>query len=153
MKARIVLSVIGEFIEEHNISQHGSDSVGFYDRSPPFDYYGFSSRVHRRAIRSSQGLFVTWQIILVLLYRGIYIVFTGFLVSKLAPHRPMMHALILACIGVVLTLLATTDPEIARKAPLWFPYTLAAITLPCTWLGVKIVLSWNVGVERQEKSG
>lgn len=90
-----------------------------------------------------KGLFITWQIILVLAYRGIYTVFTGALVAKLAPNKPLQHALFLAGIGVVLTVLATLDPEFASKAPLWFPYTLAAITIPCTWLGVRIALSWN----------
>lgn len=91
----------------------------------------------------SKGLFDTAAIIWVLAYRGIYTVFTGFLIARLAPAMPMLHALILGIIGASITILAINDPDFADKAPLWFGYTLAAITIPCLWLGVNIQRSWS----------
>ena len=90
-----------------------------------------------------KGLFDTWAIILVLVYRGIYTIFAGFIIARLAPSKPILHAIILGAIGIIITVLAINDPSVADKAPLWFGYTMAAITIPCLWLGVNIQLSWN----------
>jgi len=90
-----------------------------------------------------KGLFDTRTIILVLAYRGIYTIFAGFIIAKLAPSKTILHAIILGAIGIIITILATTDPSFVDKAPLWFGYTMAAITVPCLWLGVNIQLSWN----------
>jgi hypothetical protein len=91
----------------------------------------------------SEGLFETWAIVLVLFYRGVYTIFTGFLIARLAPSKPVVHALILGLIGIVITILATNSPAIAAKSPMWFGYTLAVITIPCMLLGVKIRENWN----------
>lgn len=90
-----------------------------------------------------KGLFETWAILLSLSYRVIYTIVAGIIIARLAPGKPMMHALILGIIGVTITLLAVTNPEFAQKSKLWFGYTLAAITIPSLWLGVKINLNWN----------
>ena len=90
-----------------------------------------------------KGLFETWAILLCLFYRGVYTVLAGFIISRLAPGKPMLHALILGVMGVALTLLAVSNSEFAQKSKLWFGYTLAAMTIPCLWLGVKIQQSWN----------
>jgi hypothetical protein len=90
-----------------------------------------------------KGLFETWAILLVLFYRGVYTIGAGFLVAKLAPNKPTLHAIILGTIGAAIALIAASSPSFAEKAPLWFAYTLAAITIPCIWLGVKIEQNWN----------
>lgn len=89
------------------------------------------------------GLFSTGAIGLVLFYRGVYTVFAGFIVAKLAPNKAMLHAMILGLIGTTITVVATNSPSLADKAPLWYGYTLAGITIPCLWLGVKIKQSWE----------
>lgn len=86
----------------------------------------------------SKGLFETWAIILVLFYRGMYTVFAGFIAARFAPMRPMLHAIILGIFGTAITVIAVSSPSFAEKGPLWFGYTLAAITIPCLWLGVNI---------------
>lgn len=93
----------------------------------------------------SKGLFDTSAIILVLSYRAMYTILAGFLVAKLAPGKPMLHAVLLGIIGTTITLLAVSSPSFADKAPLWFGYSLAAITIPCMWLGARIQRSWNKG--------
>ena len=94
----------------------------------------------------SKGLFETWAIILVLFYRGVYTVFAGFITARFAPVRPMLHAIILGIIGITITVVAVSSPSFAEKAPLWFGYTLAAITIPCLWLGVKIQRTSTQGI-------
>jgi hypothetical protein len=88
-----------------------------------------------------EGLFVTWMIVLVLSYRCVYTIASGFIVARLAPGRPMLHAMILGAVGVVLTILGSSAN--ADRAPLWFGFTLAALTLPSLWLGVRIAESWK----------
>jgi len=90
-----------------------------------------------------KGLFVKWAILLVLFYRGVFTIFGGFIVAKLAPNKPMLHAIILGTIGTLITVIATVSPSLSNKAPLWYGLTLAAITIPCLWLGVRIKRSWN----------
>lgn len=91
----------------------------------------------------SKGLFETWAIILVLFYRGVYTIFTGYLIARLSHAKPMLHATILGLIGTGITIAASSNPSFAEKAPLWFGYTLAAITVPCLLLGVKIQQNWE----------
>lgn len=91
-----------------------------------------------------KGLFETWTILLVLSYRAIYTVFTGFIITGFAQNKAMLHALILGIIGTAITLLAVSNPEFVQKSKLWFGFTLAAITIPCLWLGVKIQESWKI---------
>ena len=85
-----------------------------------------------------KGLFETWSIVLVLFYSGVYTIFTGFLLAKLFPERAMLHAFIIGIIGVVITVAATVSPGFAEKSPQWFGFTLAAITIPCLVLEVRI---------------
>jgi uncharacterized membrane protein YeaQ/YmgE (transglycosylase-associated protein family) len=89
-----------------------------------------------------RGLFETWAILLCLFYRAVYGVLAGFIIANLAPNKPVLHALILGVIGVIITLLSVSNPEFAQKSTLWFGYTLAVITIPCLWLGVKIQQSY-----------
>ncbi len=89
----------------------------------------------------AQGLHDRGLILLVLFYRSVYAVLSGYLLARLSPSKPMVHAVVLGVAAVILTLLATTDPQLREKAPLWYTYTLAALTLPTLWLGVKIRIS------------
>ncbi|MEO6869357.1 MAG: hypothetical protein ABI168_06920 [Ginsengibacter sp.] len=90
-----------------------------------------------------QGLFEPWLIVVVLIYRGFYTILAGYIVAKLAPGKPMMHALILGIIGTVITIIGTNSASFSDKSPLWFGYTLALLTIPCLLLGVKIQENWK----------
>jgi hypothetical protein len=67
-----------------------------------------------------KGLFETWAILLVLFYRGVYTILAGFIVGKLSPVKPLLHAVILGIVGTIITILATSSPSFADKAPLRF---------------------------------
>ena len=75
-------------------------------------------------------------------YRAVYSVLGSYLTARLAPQRPMQHALILGVIGVVLSAagaIGTWDkgPEFGPK---WYPLTLVALSLPLSWAGGKLRL-------------
>ena len=61
----------------------------------------------------------------------------GYIVARLAPDRPVQHALVLGAIGLVLSTAGVVGtwnkgPEFGPK---WYPLTLVAIALPCALLG------------------
>jgi hypothetical protein len=83
----------------------------------------------------SDGLFL-----LATAYRIVYTVLGSYVAARLAPDRPMQHALILGVVGLVVSIagaVATwnTEPPIG---PHWYALTIAAISIPCAWFGGKI---------------
>lgn len=77
-----------------------------------------------------------WLIVIIILYRTIFNTFGCYLTARLAPNKPMKHAIILGIIGVVLTivgLIAMWDIP-----PRWYPIFLIVLTLPAAWLGGKM---------------
>ncbi|MEY3648113.1 MAG: hypothetical protein RLZ13_998 [Bacteroidota bacterium] len=80
----------------------------------------------------------SWLIVLLILYRTIFNAFGSYLTARLAPNKPMKHALILGSIGFVLTivgLIAMWDIP-----PRWYPISLIVLTLPAAWVGGKIAI-------------
>ena len=84
----------------------------------------------------SEGLFVTWMLLLALIYRCIYTVAGGYVTAALAPNRPMRHALILGIIGTVAaTLGVVVGWNLSQH---WYPIALVVTAIPCTWLGGRL---------------
>ena len=93
------------------------------------------------------GLFPPWfqpmagpLFVLALAYRCAYAVLGCYIAARLAPSRPMKHAMILGVIGVFLSLAGVigtwnAGPEFGPK---WYPLALVASSLPCAWLGGKL---------------
>ena len=74
--------------------------------------------------------------LLALAYRIAFTVLGCYLTARLAPRRPMRHALILGWIGFALsTLGAAVAMSVANLGPNWYPILLALSSLPCAWLG------------------
>ena len=67
------------------------------------------------------------------IYRNIYNVFGGWLTARCAPSAPVRHAVILGVIG----LLANIAGGIMmwKLGAHWYPFVLAALAVPCCWLG------------------
>ena len=73
-------------------------------------------------------------------YRIVYSILGSYLTARLAPHRPMLHALILGGIGVVLSIVGALStwnkgPEFGAK---WYPLTLIVMAIPLAWVGGKL---------------
>jgi hypothetical protein len=83
----------------------------------------------------SDGLFL-----LATLYRTIFGILGTYITARLAPNRPMRHALILGAMGVAVTLLGTmlTWNKGPEFGPHWYPIALVVLGLPQSWLGAKL---------------
>lgn len=69
-------------------------------------------------------------------YRIIYGVAGCYVTARLAPNRPMVHALVLGAVGVVVS----TAGAVAMwdAGPAWYSLAIIAIALPCAWAGGKL---------------
>lgn len=71
-------------------------------------------------------------------YRLVFGVAGSYVTARLAPYRPMLHSVIGAAIGMVLTTLATVGTwNRTEMGPHWYPIILIATALPTAWLGAK----------------
>ncbi len=73
-------------------------------------------------------------------YRIVISIGGCYLTARLAPGRPMKHALALGVIGVVVSIAATMatwnrGPEFGPK---WYPIALVVVAMPCAWIGGKL---------------
>jgi surface polysaccharide O-acyltransferase-like enzyme len=70
-------------------------------------------------------------------YRIVYSILGCYITARLAPDRPMQHALALGVVGIALTTVGMVmtwnrGPEFG---PHWYPIALIIVSLPCAWLG------------------
>jgi peptidoglycan/LPS O-acetylase OafA/YrhL len=80
----------------------------------------------------SDGLFA-WATV----YRVTFTVLGGYVTAKLAPRRPMAHAVWLGLIGTIVAAAGAAATWNAGPAfgPHWYPVTLVLTALPCVWAG------------------
>ena len=73
---------------------------------------------------------------LALAYRTLFGVIGGWIAAKLAPARPMTHALVLGAIGTV----AAAGGVVAAWSlgDHWYPIALCLLSIPETWLGGRL---------------
>jgi hypothetical protein len=88
--------------------------------------------------RSADNTDTHWGIIAA--YRAVIAVLGCGVAARLAPSRPMMHALIAGGIGMTLAVMGAVfawdkGPEFG---PHWFAITVALSALPCAWLGGRL---------------
>jgi hypothetical protein len=73
-------------------------------------------------------------------YRIVYSVLGSYVAARLAPDRPMWHAMVLGVVGLVVSIggaVATWNIE-PPVGPHWYALAVAAISIPCAWLGGRI---------------
>ena len=73
-------------------------------------------------------------------YRTLFAILGSYVTARLAPHRPMKHALAGGLVGVVLSTVgavATWDRGPAF-GPRWYPLALVATAMPCAWAGGRL---------------
>lgn len=68
-------------------------------------------------------------------YRLVIGIAGAWLTAKLAPAKPMKHAIVLGCIGIVLGLVGVMATWNMGLGPRWYAVSLAAVALPQCWFG------------------
>lgn len=76
-------------------------------------------------------------LMLATVYRTIYGVVGGYVTARLAPSRPLKHAVILGLIGIVLGTLGAV--VMWDKGSHWYPIALIVLAVPQCWAGGLLV--------------
>jgi hypothetical protein len=71
-------------------------------------------------------------------YRIVISVGGAWLTARLAPDKPMKHAMILGSVGVVLGLVGVVSTWNLALGPRWYPISLVVLAIPQCWAGGKI---------------
>ena len=95
------------------------------------------------------GVFPPWgqpvgdkPLLLATAYRIIYGIASCYIIARLAPDRPMEHALAGGVVGLIVSIVGTVVTWNAGPAfgPHWYPLALVATSLPTAWAGGKLRL-------------
>lgn len=73
--------------------------------------------------------------LLALSYRMVFGAFGSYVAARLAPARPMLHALILGAVGTVLAIIGVVATWNLNLGPHWYPIALVVTALPMAWVG------------------
>jgi len=71
-------------------------------------------------------------------YRVVFGVLGSYATARLAPQKPMAHALALGVFGFVLCVASVIGTWKMNLGPHWYPMALAVISIPCAWAGGKL---------------
>jgi len=97
------------------------------------------------------GVFPPWgqsmvgfdaALLLATVYRTVYGVGGSYLIARLAPDRPMQHALVGGVVGLAVSIVgaAVTWNRGPAFGPHWYPVALIVLALPTAWVGGKLRL-------------
>ncbi len=83
----------------------------------------------------SDALFV-----LATLYRTVYCIAGSYIAARLAPNRPMEHALVLGVLGLIVSITGAvvTWNKGPAFGPHWYPLALIVTAIPCAWVGGRL---------------
>jgi hypothetical protein len=92
------------------------------------------------------GVFPPWgasmvgfdgALLLATIYRTVYGVLSSYITARLAPSRPMVHALVGGGIGLAVSILGAAVMWNKGPAfgPHWYPVALVVLALPTAWVG------------------
>jgi hypothetical protein len=68
-------------------------------------------------------------------YRIVISIAGAWLTARLAPEKPMKHAMILGVVGTLLGLVGLAATWNRGLGPKWYPILLAVLAIPQCWLG------------------
>jgi MFS family permease len=71
-------------------------------------------------------------------YRVAISIAGAWITARLAPQKPMKHALILGVVGVILGLVGVALTWNLELGPRWYPIALVVLAIPQCWVGGKI---------------
>ncbi len=78
--------------------------------------------------------------LLATVYRTVYGVAGSYITARLAPHRPMLHALVGGAVGLAIAITGTvvTWNRESEFGPHWYPLALIVLAMPCAWAGGRL---------------
>ena len=76
--------------------------------------------------------------LLATVYRIVISIAGAWLTARLAPDRPLKHAMVLGYIGVALGLVGLAATWNMGLGPRWYPIALVVLAIPQCWVGGKI---------------
>jgi len=71
-------------------------------------------------------------------YRTLYGVIASYIVARLAPNRPLQHALLGGLIGLVVSIVGAVGTWNSGLGPHWYPLALIVLAVPPAWVGGKL---------------
>lgn len=79
-------------------------------------------------------------LLLATIYRTVYGVLGSYVIARLAPNKPMQHALVSGVLGLVVSAIGAllTWNKGAAFGPHWYPVSLIVLSMPSAWAGAKI---------------
>jgi hypothetical protein len=97
----------------------------------------------------AMGVFPPWgesmagfegALLLATVYRTVYGVAASYIIARLAPDRPMQHALVGGIIGLAASTVgaAVTWNKGPAFGPHWYPLALIVLAMPQAWVGGKL---------------
>jgi hypothetical protein len=87
---------------------------------------------------AGHGPMTSAQSALAAAYRTLYAVLGSYVVARLAPSRPMEHALIGGAIGMLLATAGAAATWNKGLAPHWYAVLLIVLALPTAWAGARL---------------
>ena len=71
-------------------------------------------------------------------YRLIIGIAAGWITARLAPSKPMKHALVLGALGALVSLIGVVATWDLDLGPKWYPISLVFLAIPQAWVGAKL---------------
>ncbi len=87
--------------------------------------------------QSEPAAYTAGMLMVALIYRCVYTVAGGYVTARLAPDRPMHHAVTLGFVGIVAGTIGVVMSWNLTPHH-WYPIALVVTAMPCTWLGGKL---------------
>lgn len=78
------------------------------------------------------------QFVLATAYRILFGIGGGYITARLAPSRPLAHAVALGVLGTVLSIIGGVVGAAADMGPVWYSIALVVTALPTAWAGGKL---------------
>ena len=89
--------------------------------------------LHALGIMPLGAVFDAKLLAVALFYRVVYTIIGGYVAAKMAPSKPLWHALALGIIGMCVTISGAMINAVL--GPAWYAWGLVILALPSVWLG------------------
>jgi len=93
-------------------------------------------------------------LLLATVYRTIYGILASYIAARLAPYRPMLHAMVLGILDFIVSAAGVvfTWNKGAEYGPHWYPIALVILALPAAWVGGKLRTNQSAPAENSSRS-